>query len=132
MPRAARRTARSPSWCTEQALRHKGNVTAGALAIRPFCLAHNIPLVPAKAGTQIINAQQEALDSRFRGNERIIVESRYVSSITGLRRTPISGTATSTTSPGLSQTGGLRCTPAPVGVPVQIRSPGLSVAKVLM
>ena len=54
------------------------------------------------------------------------------SSATVLRRVPISGTATSTTSPGLSHTDGLRCTPAPVGVPVQIRSPGLRVAKVLM
>ena len=49
-----------------------------------------------------------------------------------IAQVPISGTATSTTSPGLSHTDGLRCTPAPVGVPVQIESPGLSVAKVLM
>src|SRR5436190_8044361 len=56
----------------------------------------------------------------------------YASSTTVLRRTPICGAATSTTSPGLSHTDGLRCTPAPVGVPVQIKSPGLSVAKVLM
>src|SRR5262249_51446338 len=57
---------------------------------------------------------------------------RQASSVTVLRKTPICGDSTSTTSPGLSHTGGLRCTPAPVGVPVQIRSPGLSVANVLM
>ena len=44
----------------------------------------------------------------------------------------ISGTSTSTTSPGLSHCGGVWWPPAPVGVPVQIRSPGLSVANVLM
>src|SRR5260370_40717888 len=55
-----------------------------------------------------------------------------VSSTTVLRNTPICGAATSTTSPGLSHTEGFRCTPAPVGVPVQIKSPGLSVANVLM
>src|SRR5262249_33186787 len=59
-------------------------------------------------------------------------EASYASSTTVLRRTPICGAATSTTSPGLSHTEGFRCTPAPVGVPVQIKSPGVSVAKVLM
>src|SRR5947208_797180 len=54
------------------------------------------------------------------------------SSTTWLRSTPISGTSTSTTSPGLSHFGGLWWPPAPVGVPVQIRSPGSSVAKVEM
>src|SRR6516162_4815548 len=90
------------------------------------------PARPRESGDPDHKCSASGPRSRFRGNERIIVDSRYVSSITGLRSTPISGTATSTTSPGLSQTGGLRCTPAPVGVPVQMRSPGLSVAKVLM
>src|SRR5262249_8034713 len=82
---------------------------------------------PAKAGTHSHEAWR--LDSRLRGNER---SASYTSSTTVLRRTPICGAATSTTSPGLSHTEGFRCTPAPVGVPVQIKSPGLSVAKVLM
>src|SRR5262249_43749086 len=60
------------------------------------------------------------------------VRNCYPSSPTVLRNTPICGAATSTTSPGLSHTEGFRCTPAPVGVPVQIKSPGLSVANVLM
>jgi hypothetical protein len=56
----------------------------------------------------------------------------YVSSTTLLRSTPISGTSTSTTSPGTSHFGGVWWPPAPVGVPVQIRSPGRSVVKVEM
>src|SRR5207302_8819001 len=54
------------------------------------------------------------------------------SSATLLRSTPISGTSTSTTSPRLSQRGGVKRAPAPVGVPVAIMSPGLSVVKVLI
>ena len=50
-----------------------------------------------------------------------------VSAITGLRRVPRQSISTSTTSPGLSQTGGLRAMPTPGGVPVKIRSPGSSV-----
>ena len=52
------------------------------------------------------------------------------SSSTGLRRVPISGTVTSTTSPGSSHTGGSKRAPAPVGVPVKITSPASSSTKV--
>ena len=41
-----------------------------------------------------------------------------------LRNVPTPSISTSTTSPGLSQTGGLRAMPTPGGVPVKIRSPG--------
>jgi hypothetical protein len=47
-----------------------------------------------------------------------------------LRNTPSRDDSTSTTSPGLSQRGGSKRAPAPVGVPVAIMSPGFSVAKV--
>src|SRR5665213_483732 len=56
--------------------------------------------------------------------------NRYFSSATGLLRRPIPAASTATTSPGLSQIGGLNRTPAPVGVPVEITSPGRSVVKV--
>src|SRR5262245_12317139 len=56
----------------------------------------------------------------------------HTPSATRLRSVPISGTAISTTSPGTSQRGGSKRAPAPVGVPVTIRSPGLSVVKVVM
>ena len=46
---------------------------------------------------------------------------------TGLRSVPSPSISTSTTSPGWSQTGGLRAIPTPGGVPVKIRSPGWNV-----
>ena len=49
------------------------------------------------------------------------------SATTSFRRVPSSSISTSTTSPGLSQTGGLRAIPTPGGVPVKIRSPASSV-----
>ena len=52
------------------------------------------------------------------------------SSTTVLRSVPMPEPSTSTTSPGLSQRGGSKRAPAPVGVPVTMRSPGVSVANV--
>src|SRR5207248_931942 len=46
---------------------------------------------------------------------------------TGLVRTPIPSTSTSTTSPFFIETFGSRAQPTPGGVPVRIRSPGSSV-----
>src|SRR5437660_1906270 len=46
---------------------------------------------------------------------------------TGLRNSPTPSISTSTSSPGLRNTGGLRAAPTPGGVPVKIRSPGSSV-----
>src|SRR5690606_22197399 len=54
------------------------------------------------------------------------------SSMTPLRSVPMPSASTSTTSPGLSQTGGSSRAPAPVGVPVMMVSPGTSVVKVEM
>src|SRR5512145_2569876 len=52
------------------------------------------------------------------------------SSATGLESTPTPSTSTSTTSPGTSHLGGLKRAPAPLGVPVRIRSPASRVVKV--
>src|SRR5437870_5657961 len=46
--------------------------------------------------------------------------------MTTLRSVPISGTCTSTVSPLRKYFGGSKRAPAPVGVPVAIRSPGVS------
>lgn len=48
------------------------------------------------------------------------------SAITGLRSTPIPETSTSTVSPGFMNSGGLRFSPTPPGVPVRMTSPGIS------
>src|SRR5215213_5299656 len=72
----------------------------------------------------------EDLDARFRGHERR--DKAYASSTTRLLSVPISGTATSTTSPAFSQRGGSNRAPAPTGVPVTTMSPGLSVVKIVM
>ena len=42
-----------------------------------------VPLVPAEAGTQSL-AAFSALDSRFRGNERRLVQWRYKSKLIAL------------------------------------------------
>src|SRR5699024_3691202 len=55
---------------------------------------------------------------------------RHVSSSTVLASVPMPAAATSTRSPGLSQTGGSKRAPAPVGVPVTMMSPGCGVVKV--
>ncbi len=54
----------------------------------------------------------------------------HPSSATAFRSVPMPETSTSTTSPGLSHLGGSKRAPAPVGVPVEITSPGLSAAQV--
>ena len=69
----------------------------------------------------------QALRQPFDG---LLIEHGYCSSATVLRRMPILADSTSTTSPGLSQRGGVNRAPAPVGVPVAIMSPGFRVAKV--
>jgi hypothetical protein len=46
---------------------------------------------------------------------------------TGFLRTPIPSISISTISPGLRKIGGLRTNPTPLGVPVEITSPGSSV-----
>src|SRR5262249_34131600 len=53
----------------------------------------------------------------------------FVSATTLLRSTPIFEISTSTASPGLSHSGGLRAMPTPGGVPVEITSPGTSGVK---
>jgi len=54
----------------------------------------------------------------------------HPSSATVFRSVPMPETSTSTTSPGLSHLGGSNRAPAPIGVPVEITSPGLSAAQV--
>lgn len=54
----------------------------------------------------------------------------HPSSTTVLRSVPMPETSTSTTSPGFSHLGGSKRAPAPVGVPVEITSPGFSAAQV--
>ncbi len=49
------------------------------------------------------------------------------SATTGFRKMPSFSISTSTRSPGLRNTGGLRAKPTPGGVPVKIKSPGASV-----
>ena len=56
--------------------------------------------------------------------------SPHLSSATVLRSVPMPVTSTSTTSPGFSHFGGSKRAPAPIGVPVEITSPGLSAAQV--
>src|SRR5450756_1203394 len=51
------------------------------------------------------------------------------SATTRLRMVPMPSMVTSMMSPGFIQTGGVRAKPTPPGVPVAIRSPGLSVVK---
>ncbi len=51
----------------------------------------------------------------------------YRGPTTGLVSVPIPSTVMLTESPGLRKTGGLRKTPTPGGVPVEIRSPGSQV-----
>ena len=52
------------------------------------------------------------------------LSERVYSSATGFLRTPTFSISTSTTSPGLRNTGGLRVKPTPAGVPVAMTSPG--------
>ena len=89
---------------------------------------------PRPACGRISRSSRSGLRSiiRRRRDNGLCSQRHYASSTTLFRSTPISGTSTSTTSPGLSHFGGLWWPPAPVGVPVQIRSPGLSVVKVEM
>lgn len=61
---------------------------------------------------------------------RLPGESLHPSSITVLRSVPMPVTSTSTTSPAFSHFGGSNRAPAPMGVPVEITSPGLSAAQV--
>ena len=61
---------------------------------------------------------------------RLSLELPHPSSATVLRSVPMPVTSTSTTSPGLSHFGGSKRAPAPVGVPVEITSPGFSAAQV--
>src|SRR5437660_1755647 len=56
--------------------------------------------------------------------DRRLVEHHNSSSTIVLRRMPRLGDSTSTTSPGTSHFGGSKRAPAPVGVPVAMRSPG--------
>src|SRR5689334_7201552 len=56
----------------------------------------------------------------------LLIHSAGHSSITGLRRTPISAISTSTQSPAFIHNGGLRREPTPAGVPVAMQSPGIS------
>ena len=70
--------------------------------------------------------------ARRHSTRAAIVRLTHDSATTSLRRIPISGTSTSTASPGTSQRGGSKRAPAPVGVPVTIRSPGFSAVKMVM
>lgn len=54
-------------------------------------------------------------------------DEAHASSTTPFLSVPMPSPSTSMTSPGLSQTGGSRRAPAPVGVPVAMTSPGTSV-----
>ena len=54
----------------------------------------------------------------------------YFSDVTVLRRMPIAFDSTSTTSPGLSQSGGIKRAPAPVGVPVEVGELEVPIARV--
>ena len=56
-----------------------------------------------------------------------VIDSRQASSITGFVSWPIFSISIVTVSPAFRNTGGLRATPTPCGVPVRITVPGSSV-----
>src|SRR5579863_9156871 len=64
---------------------------------------------------------------RIKNNQYV---AAYFSSMTLLLSRPIPAASTSITSPAFNHFGGLNRTPAPVGVPVEITSPGRKVMKV--
>gem|GEM_PF-2920385 len=69
-------------------------------------------------------------ESRARGL-RETTKAVYGAATTGLVRVPMDSMSMVTTSPGLSQTGGLRAKPTPCGVPVRMTVPGRRVLSVL-
>src|SRR6516225_768816 len=101
--------------------------SAGECAARPIV---GLQLAGARRapGSSVNGQQAEAqnIESNLAGREKK-ADGHPPAATTGFRSTPSFSISTSTTSPGLRNTGGLRNAPTPSGVPVAMMSPGSKV-----
>lgn len=97
--------------------------TAALCDVAPTIMAL-LGLAPPSAGGRVLPPVLHLFDG---DRPHQAARADYVAAATRLRSTPSRSISTSTTSPGLRNTGGVRAMPTPGGVPVKITSPGSSV-----